>query len=50
MIKVICPNCEIEFTTKILSGHKEPVCFCCFCGEEVVNPDEEDDFDPEEED
>lgn len=43
MIKIICPNCEIEFTSKILSGHKEPVVFCCYCGDDVVGSDEDED-------
>lgn len=42
----LCANCDAEFTVSKLDDEEAEVCFCPYCGEAVV--DFEDDIDLDE--
>lgn len=42
----LCQNCDSEFTVVKIDDEEGEVCFCPYCGETVV--DLEDDYDEEE--
>lgn len=48
-IKLHCKECDTHFT--VSSDSNNSICFCCFCAEELVTTDQDDelDFDAEKE-
>jgi uncharacterized Zn finger protein (UPF0148 family) len=47
-VKIECPNCDIVYS--VLYEVREPICFCPFCGEEIVTEEDDDDFEKEVDD
>ena len=38
----LCENCDSEFTVVKIDDEEADVCFCPYCGEQVVDIDEEE--------
>lgn len=40
----LCANCDAEFTVSKMDDEEADVCFCPYCGEAVVDFDDDDDI------